>query len=76
MGELLATLPHRYALRLIPTPGLLKDSLARLERFDLALHLVGQRALNGAEGVHVFNLNLNAILLLGCRTDAHIRIAA
>ncbi|OEI69217.1 hypothetical protein Cus16_1054 [Curtobacterium sp. ER1/6] len=61
---------------LVPVPGLLRDRPTRGEDRRLALDLVADRALHGAERVDVLRLGPGAELLLAPRAQGDVRVAA
>jgi len=64
------------ALRVVPQARFLDDLLAVFHPVLLALDFVLQRALDVAEGVHVFKLRPRAEFLLPAGPDGHVGVAA
>ncbi len=73
---LLAALGDGYTFVLDPAPGLLRDALAAGDELTLTLLLVLERAIDGAEAVHVLDLYLAAELLGAERADGDVGVAA
>src|SRR5438128_10434240 len=71
---LFATLRHRNTFRLNPAACLLMNGVTGTQHGDLALGLVFQCMLNRTEAVHVFDLRLDAQLLLTTETHRNVSI--
>ena len=71
----LRALRDRLVGRVDEAARLLLDPLAGIEHRGLALDLELDRALDGAEGVHVLHLDLGAQLLSAVQSQRHVRVA-
>src|SRR5579875_3709474 len=76
MGLLLATLRNSDATILNPAARLLHNHSTGAQYLNLTHSLVFQSALNRAEAVHVFNLDLRAKSFLSARAYRNVGITA
>src|ERR1700686_1843611 len=75
-GELLGALRNGQPARIVPAPGFLDQTAARVQNFRLADDLVLDLAMYRTEGVHVLDLGLGTEFLLAKRPERHVGIAA
>jgi hypothetical protein len=76
VGVFLGALRDGATLRLHPAPRLLHDAPAGRHLLALALHLIAESAVHGAEAVHVLDFYLAQELLAAQRPDADVGVAA
>ena len=74
MGRLFRAHQKRFAGGVIPTAGLLLQSVLALQRLGLSMNLERERATHPANRIHVFDLNLRPKLGLGFRPDRDVAI--
>lgn len=76
VGVLLGAHEVGFAVVVVPSAGFLPEGCSGIEEFGLADDFVTNGAVNGAEAVEIFDLDLGAELLLSPGSEGDIDIAA